>query len=164
MIVNKLRFLGALFALASTAAWAGEIVITSFPGNGTLTWTNSVSNATYRVEWAQSLTNQWQSFDALTNLNSISATSRVVTVEVPMVYRVVWTDAPEPAGEYLYNAFDASGALVVTGRLALVTITNTFIGAWSFAPASDPPSTRHILGDGEVRFAQLSGYDLLVDL
>jgi hypothetical protein len=111
----KSRTLGVLFGLVSTAAWAGDLVITSFPGNGTLTWTNSVNNATYRVEWAGSVTGPWQNFDALINLNSISATSTVVSVQVPMFYRVVWTDPPAPAGEYLYKAYDSFGALVVTG-------------------------------------------------
>ena len=40
----KLRTLVVLCGLISTAAWAGDLVITSFPGNGTLTWTNSVSS------------------------------------------------------------------------------------------------------------------------
>ena len=40
------------------AAWSGAVsgqepVITSFPGNGQLSWTNAVNtNALYRVEWA----------------------------------------------------------------------------------------------------------------
>ena len=160
----KLRTRVVLCGLISTAAWAGDLVITSFPGNGTLTWTNSVSNATYRVEWAGSVTGPWQSFDALTKLTSISATSSVVTVQVPMFYRVVWTDAPEPAGEYLYQGYDSFGALVVTGRLSLATLTNSIIGVWSFISASDPPRTSHITGSGPVQFAGLSGYDLLVDL
>src|SRR5437660_4759745 len=160
----KLRTLVVLCGLISTAAWAGDLVITSFPGNATLTWTTSVSNATYRVEWAGSVTGPWQSFDALTKLTSISATSSVVTVQVPMFYRVVWTDAPEPAGEYLYKGYDSFGALVVTGRLSLATLTNSIIGVWSFISASDPPRTSHITGTGPVQFAGLSGYDLLVDL
>jgi len=123
-----------------------------------------VSNATYRVEWAGSVTGPWQNFDALINLNSISANSTVVTVQTPMFYRVVWTDAPEPAGEYVYNAYDSFGALVVTGRLSLATLTNAIIGVWSFISASDPPRTSHIIGSGPVQFAGLSGYDLLVDL
>ncbi len=160
----KLHTLCALFGLMASAALAGDFVITEFPGNGTLSWTNSVTNATYRVEWASSVTGPWQSFDALTNLTSISATSAVVTVQVPMFYRVVWTDAPEPAGEYVYKGYDSLGALVVTGRLSLATLTNAIIGVWSFAKTDPAGASGHIVGNGPVQFATLSGYNLLVDL
>jgi hypothetical protein len=77
-----------------TPAWAAELAITSLTSDGSLTWTNSVSNATYRVEWAGTATGPWQRFDALTNLSSIAATNVVVTVQVPMYYRFAWLDAP----------------------------------------------------------------------
>ena len=80
-----LLFVGVL----AVTALAGELVITSFSPNGELTWTNSVSNATYRVEWAGCATGPWTNFDALTKLTLLSATNNSVTVKVPMFYRVV---------------------------------------------------------------------------
>src|SRR5436309_15411903 len=81
---------------------ADDVVITSLNRNGELTWTNSVSKATYRVEWASSAEGPWSKFDVLTNLTLLSATSNVVTVKVPMFYRVVWLDAAAHAGTYSY--------------------------------------------------------------
>src|SRR6266496_1660166 len=110
-----LLFVGVL----AVTALAAEVVITSLNPNGELTWTNSVSSATYRVEWASSASGPWATFDALTNLSSIAATNNSVTVKVPMFYRVVWADAPPYAGLYELQEFDTNGDVVVAGRLWL---------------------------------------------
>ena len=110
---------------------ADDLIITSFNRNGELTWTNSVANATYRVEWASSAEGPWNKFDALTNLTLLSATTNVVTVKVPMFYRVVWLDAAAYAGTYNYAGYDSQGSLVVTGRLFMSAATNLLTGTWS---------------------------------
>ncbi len=119
---------------------AAEVRIESLSRNSELTWTNSVSNATYRVEWAAALTGPWQQFSALTNLSSVSASNTTVTVTVPMFYRVVWTDPPtaQPVGNWGFNGYDGSGSLIVTGRLSVLpgSPTNSFAGYWSFGRVS----------------------------
>jgi hypothetical protein len=62
--------------------------ITSFSGNGQLTWINSDTNLYYRIEWAPSLTAPaaWQAnYNSLTDIRSSAS---VVTSSVPMFYRV----------------------------------------------------------------------------
>src|ERR1051326_5160426 len=125
-----------------SAASAADLVIQSLDRNGQLTWTNSVSNATYRVEWAGSLSGPWRDFRELTNLSSFAASNTSVTVTVPMFYRVVWTDAPapQPAGTWLFNGYDSFGSLAVTGRLSQAVsafATNTFQGDWAFGSIKD---------------------------
>src|SRR5213594_934791 len=93
------KWLLLLIGFLIVPALVAELIISSFNQNGELTWTNSAAtNATYRVEWASSATGPWSSFDSLTNLTLLSATSNVVTVKVPMFYRVVWLDAPTATG------------------------------------------------------------------
>ena len=62
--------------------------ITSFNGNGMLTWTNSNTNLFYRIEWASALTssNAWH-LD-YSSLNDIRSSDSIVTSSVPMFYRV----------------------------------------------------------------------------
>ena len=129
-----LLLFGGVIALTTVAA---ELVITSFNPNGELTWTNSVSNATYRVEWAGSATGPWTNFDALTNLTLLSATNNSVTVEVPMFYRVVWSDAPAYAGTYELREYDLEGSLVVTGRLYLSGTGASFRGTKDLRPVGN---------------------------
>jgi len=105
--------LAAAIALGVAVVACAQMVITSLEKNGNLTWTNSVSNATYRVEWASSVTGPWQKFDALTNLSLLSATSPAVTVKVPMLYRVVWLDPPMPVGVWDYWGYDYHGGILV---------------------------------------------------
>jgi len=93
----ELLILGGLLCTRASA----QVTIDCLNRNGELTWTNSVSNATYRVEWAGSLAGAWQPFSVLTNSDSVTAANTSVTVTVPMFYRVVWTDppAPQPVGD-----------------------------------------------------------------
>jgi hypothetical protein len=77
----------ALLCLLSAPAFASEVVITSFGGNGMLTWTNGNLPAVCHVEWASSLTSGWsRSWEGLT---SILMTNASQSVAVPMFYRVV---------------------------------------------------------------------------
>ena len=128
------------FALASPVL--GQLVISSLNQNGQLTWTNAVSNANYRVEWANSATGAWHGFELLTNLSSISATSESVTVQVPMFYRVAWTDAPAYAGTYDVQEYDLNGGIIVTGRVSTAGVfwelgSNAFWLARDLFPGPD---------------------------
>jgi len=70
-------------------ACAQAPVITSFHANGELTWTSSVADAAYRIEWAPSLSGgSWTStWDGLDWIGPSTAT--VFKADVPMFYRVV---------------------------------------------------------------------------
>lgn len=73
-------------------------VITSFQGNGQLSWTNAVnSNALYRVEWAaQAGGPRQRNFDNIGSLDGLNATG--FTVAVPMFHRVVMATKQPPVG------------------------------------------------------------------
>jgi hypothetical protein len=159
--MNKVLLLASCGLLVASVVTA-QLVITSFNQNGELTWTNSVSNATYRVEWASSATGPWNKFDALTNLTLLSATTNVVTVKVPMFYRVVWMDPPSPLGDWQYSAYSTQGTLVVTGCLSIISIqSNEVSGTWSFGYTGQPQP--HPVGEG--RFdGSLSGSSLFLNL
>jgi hypothetical protein len=68
---------------------AQDLEITSFDHNGNLTWTNSVSNATYRIEWSPSLKDGWNTNSPF---EAISGTGFVMSAKVPMFYRVMVVD------------------------------------------------------------------------
>lgn len=79
-------------------------VITSFQGNGQVTWTNAANtSAVYHIEWAASLNGPW--YRSFQNLKYIEAQSNTTfTVDVPMFYRVVMATNPPPAGMELIEA------------------------------------------------------------
>src|SRR6266404_2604466 len=144
---NIMRYILALLISGSlgSAGFGADLVITSLTANGQLTWTNATTNASYRVEWAGSLAGPWQQFNALTNLDSIRATSTTVTVTVPMFYRVVWTDPPppQPVGDWDFKGYSFAGALVVTGRVSLtnsMSLTATS-GNWVFGAVPNGTNT-----------------------
>ena len=68
-------------------AHSAAIEITSFHGNGELTWTNAPAAGSYAVEWASSLSGPWHR--TWSSLDARVTTSTVTTVSVPMFYRVV---------------------------------------------------------------------------
>ena len=89
--------------VAGGLSMAQTPVITAFHGNGDLTWTNSVSNATYRVEWASSLTGTWfRSWQELSHVETHSNTT--ISVSVPMFYRVIMLSNPMSADMVLVDA------------------------------------------------------------
>jgi len=120
---------------------AAELPIATLGGNGVLTWTNSVTNATYRVEWASSPPGPWQQFSVLTNLDFIKASNTTVQVSVPMFYRVVWTDVPTPQaiGDWLFSGYSSTGSLVTTG---IVTISSPVAGSWTFGAVPNGTNSR----------------------
>ncbi len=96
---KRLSLIAVVVSLFVVATSQGQDpVITSFHGNGQLSWTNTVdSNQLYRVEWAAQAGGPWyRTFDNLGSLDGLSATGFSVTV--PMFYRVVKTTNPPPSG------------------------------------------------------------------
>jgi hypothetical protein len=88
----------------------------------------------------------------------------VVTVQVPMFYRVVWLDPPQAGGTYRYSGYEDGGGLVVTGRITLSVQTNAVTGTWTLrqaGPANGPIG--HQIGEGQLR-GDLGGSQLAVDL
>jgi formylglycine-generating enzyme required for sulfatase activity len=102
-------------------------VITSFQGNGQLSWTNVVnSNALYRVEWAAQADGPWQrNFDNIGSMDGRSATA--FTVSVPMFYRLVMATNPPPTGMVWIDGGD-----VELGQTGIETPvhTNFISGFW----------------------------------
>ena len=76
-----------LTALVTGPINAASPVITSFQGNGELTWASS-TDETYRMEWASDLlTGLW--YRDWWDLNRVISAGTETTVSVPMFYRVV---------------------------------------------------------------------------
>jgi ribonuclease Z len=89
--------------MGQTAAY-GQLQITSFQGDGSLTWNdpNQTGTNNYAIEWASSLNGNWSSWqDAASRLTGLDAAG---TVSVPMFYRVVATD-PTNAATQRYSYF-----------------------------------------------------------
>jgi hypothetical protein len=99
-------------------------VITSFHGNGALTWTNEPGGGLFSVEWASSLTGTW--FDTWSDLRYVPVTGTTATVQVPIFYRVrresesygadsltnTWfVTLQDPDVPYVYMVFDGAGTL-----------------------------------------------------
>ena len=76
----------AIALIVSLPAHADDLEIGGFGQNGSLSWTNSVSNGTYTVEWASRLNGNWQ--DSWTAVTEVPATGGTITASVPMFYRV----------------------------------------------------------------------------
>ena len=77
-----------------------KLYITSFHGNGMLTWSNVVPNATCDVEWASSPEGPWaNSWETLKGIPI--GTNTEMSASVPMFYRVVMTlPPPEPPSSF----------------------------------------------------------------
>ncbi len=143
----------SVFASLLTSSLYAELSITRFQRDATLSWTNSVSNAVYRIESAPSLAGPW---GTVTNLGSIQASNRQVVVTLPPpgarqveLFRVVWADAPpaQPAGSWEYRGFDPSGGLTVTGLVSIAG-SNSVSGSCTFQAAGADPHPRHPVGSG----------------
>jgi hypothetical protein len=79
----------AVFAIC-TLVHAQDLEITSFHNDGTLLWNHAPTSGTYTVEWSSSLTNDWH--HDWKDLVNVPASSGVYRVDVPMYYRVVYSD------------------------------------------------------------------------
>ncbi len=104
---------GVLLAVMATFAY--DMDITSFSGNGEVTWTHQTNHVTeYRIEWHSDLT-QGQWCDLNGGLRGIVPTSEVMSASVPMFYRIKALDAKPanmvyiPAGWFnMGNSMDPS--------------------------------------------------------
>jgi len=96
--------------MLATQSLAQDLTITSFNGNGKLTWaypTNGVAN--YRVEWASTLDGPWTNFKGgAVALDCIIPVSNTMTAAVPMFYRVI------AVTNAYYVVFDLSGGTNAT--------------------------------------------------
>ena len=90
------------------SVYAEDLHITAFHSNGVLTWSNRVSNAQYRVEWATTPTNPWQTNAPVFDIIS---TSSVTSIDVPMYYRVVWIDPPPVRYKTLSDPLHTGGSI-----------------------------------------------------
>jgi hypothetical protein len=84
---KRIAITGSLIvALAQSLAQAQQPVITSFQGNGQLTWTNLTGTNGFGVQWAPAVTGPWSAnWNAL---DSLITSNSQTTVPVPMFYRV----------------------------------------------------------------------------
>lgn len=83
----KIFMTSAALWLALVAQAEANLVISSFSGNGELTWSNLPGAIEYRVEWASTANGTWT--NSWNSLNSIGATGSTYSVQVPMFYRLV---------------------------------------------------------------------------
>jgi len=94
-----MRTLGLVILTASAACFSARAqsnaVITSFSGNGVLTWT-APENGVYSVEWASSLTGAWHRTWDMADM-AVSAGSQ--TNHVPMFYRIT----PKPSALLMHG-------------------------------------------------------------
>jgi hypothetical protein len=94
-MMNANRLLAVVcLLLIVTRGHATDVVITSFQGNGSLTWSNTNEFSHFKVEWAPTADGPWT--HSWENLVEIANTGDTHSVSVPMFYRVVgftWPDS-----------------------------------------------------------------------
>jgi hypothetical protein len=84
---GKAVMLAAVVSVVGAVGARGQApVITSFQGNGQLTWTNAPGSYLFSIEWAPDLTNGWNV--SMGSLGSILSTNTFNSARVPMFYRV----------------------------------------------------------------------------
>ncbi len=118
-----------------TSGYAADVEIGSL-SDGVLTWSNTLYNAVYQVEWASSLlsgdwTNTWA------GQRNLASTNPTLQVSVPLFYRVSGISYPEETNSSeCYNMYsnallDAKDALPseVSDRLLPIT-TNSLATEW----------------------------------
>ena len=88
----------ALVGMLATQGFADGVLITSFPGNGNVAWTNTANtNAFVRLEWAAQAAGPWyQTFQNIHTLDVHSSTSSAAPF--PMFCRVVMVTNEPPQG------------------------------------------------------------------
>lgn len=152
---------GLVAMLLTSSVAVAELNITRITPNGTLTWTNSYTNANYQVQSAATLAGPWA---PVNNLSFVHGPNQEVSVQLqtpfslPLaLYRVVWTDAPpaQPVGTWAYQGFDGGGSLVVTG-LVSITASNPVAGTATFQSVTGRPNPVHPVGSGDFNNGQLA--------
>jgi hypothetical protein len=139
-----------------------ELAITTFESDGWLTWTNSTSDALYRIEAAPSHGGPWSTFSTF---SSIQASNHQVAIQLPppgpeplQFFRVLWTDAlpAEPEGIWEYSGFDPDGGLSVTGLVSIAT-SDPMSGTVIFQAVGADPHPRHPVGSSAILDGTVSG-------
>lgn len=112
--------------VVATAAQA-QLAVTSFDGNGSLSWDDPGGTGTdYAVEWTSDLASPWRSWeDANAALTGLGPSG---TAEVPMFYRMVAHDPAYQAAER-YSYFDRLPAFDPLTPLATNEMRITFMGS-----------------------------------
>jgi len=95
-------------------AHSQDIVITALDSNGRLSWSNSASAGYQSIQWAPSLTGDWE------RLTYASCAGSAYTAAVPMFYRVLWSPG--------WRVGDLEGTWTNTGSIMSMNFTNT----WTF--------------------------------
>jgi len=153
-----LLFAGSICAaLIYASALAQQPVITSFQGNGQLTWTNVPGTNGFTIQWAPTVTGPWSSnWHAL---DSIISTSAQTGVSVPMFYRVsqgfslasmrgLWLASSPTSGNIYFRTED-------NGLLSEVGIFNvrTPNGYFTVDPAGTATVTYLTKHEGRLQFS-----------
>ena len=128
----------AVWCSVCAAAVAGHgqsnLAISSFHGNGVLTWTypTNVGSTRYRVEWASQAAGPWCSFsNAAARLDSIVPTGAVMSAAVPMLYRVVAAEPTVSAAWLLVDDYEGLGQDAdITDVFRTPTVGPTNSTAW----------------------------------
>ena len=80
--------------------------VSSFPGNGYITWTNAVSNKLYSIEWAASLTGTWHS--AWDSIMYMQGTNSLMQAPIPSFFRIHASDPASNVSPWIIRyEFDA---------------------------------------------------------
>jgi formylglycine-generating enzyme required for sulfatase activity len=149
-----------LVLLVATSMGQGP-VITSFQGNGQLSWTNAVnSNAHYRVEWAAQADGPWnQTFQNIHTLDGHNATG--FSVAVPMFYRVVMATNQPPVGMVWIDGGDVELGDARTNEnffVGTAPVHKNFVsGFWM-----DATEVTKAQWDDVAAWAATNGYDITV--
>jgi hypothetical protein len=126
---------GMGFLISSGGASAQEMTV--FSRNGSLSWTNGLTNGVYEVQWSSSLTagepwtNDWS------QLQGIQGTQSVFTVPVPMFYRVKGNAYPEVTDSA--ECYARYSNALKNAAVALPEEISTGCGPW-------PPTRRELIG------------------
>lgn len=126
---GKLILAAIGFAILATQ---GEPQIVDFTNNGALKWTNSVPNATYRIEASEFLTKEWTNVGVVTASQTTTTFSLPETAQLTQFYRVIWLDAPaaQPVGDWIYSGYEQD-RLTVTGLVTFAQ-SNPLVGSADF--------------------------------
>jgi hypothetical protein len=90
--MKPIVYILTLIFIASTSL-AGEFKV-FIEQSGSLSWTNSVSNAYYQIEWKSDLNDNWRTGNPFLPIHS---NSNSISTPIPMYFRVVAKYTPEAA-------------------------------------------------------------------
>ncbi|NOS68711.1 MAG: hypothetical protein HOP33_02110 [Verrucomicrobia bacterium] len=144
--MKQTLLLGTAAVLVAAAAVA-QLHITSLTRNGELAWTNPpVARGFYNIESADAPVGPWRSSSTVADLDW-SSSNRLIA-QVPLTnaqayYRVAW-ERPDPVGVWDYRGYDSAGTLVVTGQLAIGSMT---------LQSSNPPVVYNVRGSWNLGYA-----------